>query len=231
MEDVEKMTNTVMAITGDVGAGKSTAAKLFESLGGYLIDADRVVAELWLTPQVTAAAVGRWGEGILDEKGRVVHRFVAERIFADRMEYDWLMGFIHPLVGGEIDRRLRRLWENAEENVERNGNWAVVEIPLLFETGVSPWVTAKVFVTASRETRLERCRERGWDEAEMQRREGFFLPSHERIARADYVIRNDGDRDALKKAVMEIYSKEMRADKKQTKTKFARVRGGTINCI
>ncbi|MDR2137292.1 MAG: dephospho-CoA kinase, partial [Synergistaceae bacterium] len=50
-----------MAITGDVGAGKSTAARLFESLGGYLIDSDRVVADLWRTPAMTAAAVERWG--------------------------------------------------------------------------------------------------------------------------------------------------------------------------
>jgi dephospho-CoA kinase len=108
----------------------------------------------------------------------------------------------------EIERRVRR-------SREKGDSWAVIEIPLLFETDTVPWVTAKVFVTASRETRLERCRERGWDEAEMRRRESFFLPSQERAARSDYVIRNDGDIETLKKAVMEIYSKEISHSKKK----------------
>jgi dephospho-CoA kinase len=202
------MKDTVMAITGDVGAGKSTVAKLFESLGGYLIDADQVVAELWRTSQLTAAAVGRWGENILDEKGHVIHALVAERVFADQVEYDWLMGFIHPLVRVELEGRVRRLREN--DQGWNDQDWIVVEIPLLFETGVAPWVTTKVFVTAPRETRLERCRARGWDDAEMRKRESFFLPSQERIARSDYVICNDSDIDALKKAVTEIYSKRNR---------------------
>jgi dephospho-CoA kinase len=129
----------------------------------------------------------------------VVHRLVAERIFADRTEYDWLTGFLHPIVRAELEERLRR----------KGDSWAVVEIPLLFETGVAPWVTVKVFVTAPREARLERCRERGWDEAEMRRRESFFLPSQDRAARSDYVIRNDGDMETLKNAVTEIYRSEI----------------------
>ena len=186
---------TVMAISGDVGAGKSTVAKLFESLGGFLIDADRVVAELWKTPEMTAAAVGRWGEAILGESGYVLHKPIAERIFNDREEYDWVTGLLHPRVMEEIRRRVE------------TSRWSVVEIPLLFETGVPPWVTVTLFVTASRETRAGRCRGRGWSEAEMAERESFFLPSEERMARSDYVIQNDGGLEELKKAAEEVYAK------------------------
>ncbi|MDR1376783.1 MAG: dephospho-CoA kinase [Synergistaceae bacterium] len=184
-----------MAITGDVGAGKSTVAKMFESLGGFLIDADQVVDQLWRTPEMIAAAVNRWGKTVLDESGNVRHKPVAERIFNDRGEYDWLTGLLHPRVMKEIEGRID------------TSRWGIVEIPLLFEAGVPAWVTVTVFVTASRETRACRCRARGWNEAEMARRESFFLPSEERMRRSNHVIRNDGDLKRLKKSAEEIYAK------------------------
>jgi dephospho-CoA kinase len=183
-----------MAITGDVGAGKSTVAKLFESLGGFLIDADRLVAELWRTPEMTAAAVGRWGKAALEESGYVRHKFVADRIFNNQGEYDWVTGLLHPRVMKEIQRRLETC------------RWGIVEIPLLFEGEIPPWVTVTLFVTASKETRAARCRTRGWSEAEMAKRESFFLPSEERMKRSDYVIENNGGLEELKKNVGEVYA-------------------------
>jgi dephospho-CoA kinase len=188
-----------MAVTGEVGAGKSTVARLFESLGGVLIDADRVVADLWRSPETIAAAVGRWGKGVLDDAGRIVHRAVAERIFPEsgRAEYEWLSRFLHPRVREELDRRVGCL---------KAGEWGVVEIPLLFEAGVAPWVTVKVFVAAPRAVRAERCRARGWDEAEMARRESFFMPGGERMARSDYVVHNDGGLNELRETAEKIYA-------------------------
>jgi dephospho-CoA kinase len=200
------MTSTVIAVTGEVGAGKSTASKIFESLGGVRIDADRVVAELWRTQEIVAAAVKRWGARVLDdsgksgsepgERGPISHKAVAGIVFGDRAEYDWVTGLLHPRVMEEIERRLGLLGDRC----------AVAEIPMLFESGGAPWATARVFVTAPREIRLERCRARGWDEIGMTRRESFFLPAEERIARSDYVIRNDGGLGKLEEAVRAIYS-------------------------
>jgi dephospho-CoA kinase len=172
-----------MAITGDVGAGKSTVSGILESRGWALIDADKVVAGLWRTPDVIDAAVKRWGEGIL-ESGAVARARIAALIFNDRAEYDWTMNLLHPLVKKEMQLRVE-----------------TAEIQMLFEAGVAPWVTLKTFVTASRSVRLERCLARGWDEAEMSRREGFFMPSEERMALSDFVIWNDGTLDDLRKAV------------------------------
>jgi dephospho-CoA kinase len=157
------------------------------------------VAGLWKIPEVIAAAVDRWGEEIVDGEGRVIHRAVADRIFAEsgRAEYDWLSHFLRPRIRGELNRRVGCL---------KAGEWGVVEIPLLFETGVAPWVTVKVFVTASRAVRAARCRARGWDEAEMARRESFFMPSEERMALSDYVVHNDGGLGELGKTAERIYN-------------------------
>ena len=140
---------TAVAVTGDVGAGKSTVARLFESLGGVRFDADAVVAELWRRPDIVGAAVGRWGSGILDSEGRVVFAHVAARLFSSRAEYDWGCALLHPPTRAELARRVASL--------DPKRDWAVAEIPMLFESGVPDWVTATVFVTASRDVRAERA--------------------------------------------------------------------------
>lgn len=191
------LTSMAIAVTGSVGAGKSTVSKLFEDLGGIRIDADLVVAELWREKYLQELATERWGAGILNAEGYVVHSKVAAIIFQDSQEYSWLCGVLHPLVKKEIAFRVARTSLPA---------WSVVEIPLLFEAGVDQWVSATVFVTASWSVRLERCRARGWDEQEMERRERFFLPSEQRMALADYVIDNSGTVEELKNAVRRVYS-------------------------
>ncbi|MDR1740515.1 MAG: dephospho-CoA kinase [Synergistaceae bacterium] len=184
----------VLAVTGEVGAGKSTAAKLLAAaLGAPLIDADAIVASLWKTGAMADLASGRWGVGVLNDDGTVRHAEVAARIFTDKAEYAWLMSVIHPLVMGEIDRR-----------AEEAGALCVAEIPLLFESGRRRGNMRAVFVMAPRCVRLARCTERGWDEEELTRREGFFLPARERAAMSDYVIDNGGSLDALNEAVRKI---------------------------
>jgi len=189
------MPPVVMAITGDVGAGKSTAAKILESMGWALLDADKIVAGLWRTPDVINAAVERWGEGILED-GAVVRARIAALIFNDRAEYDWTMSLLHPLVKKEMRIRV--------EALKGEGRPVVAEIQMLFEAGVAPWVSLKMFVTASRRVRLERCLARGWNEAEMSRRESFFMKSETRMALSDFVIHNDGSLDDLRSLVQRI---------------------------
>lgn len=202
MEEGEAMAAiTALAVTGDVGAGKSTAARLFESFGGVRLDADAVVAELWRRSDVVGAAVGRWGATILDPEGRVVPARVAARFFSSRAEYDWGCALLHPPVKAELARRVAALDPDRE--------WAVAEIPMLFESGVPDWVTATVFVTAPRDVRMKRCRARGWDEAELLRRESFFLPSEERAARSDFVLCNDGGLEDLERVVRSVWEAVM----------------------
>ena len=124
----------------------------------------------------------------MDPSGGIVRGTVAGRIFADRTEYDWACGLIHPLVMAELERRVAELLPD---------RWAVAEVPLLFEVGRPVWVTVAVFVTAPRALRIARCRERGWGEDELTRREAFYLPSDERMALSDFVLNNEGDLASL----------------------------------
>ena len=192
------MAATAVAVTGDVGAGKSTVARLFtENLrGSVTLDADAVAEDLWNRREIIEAAVNRWGGNILDKNGNIVKSSVASRIFSAPEEYKWCCGLLHPLVMDELKKRVAVL--GAEQS-------AVVEIPLLFEAGRPEWVTSVVFVTAPRELRLKRRREqRGWDDAELARREKFFLPSDERIKLSDFVIDNSNGLHELEDEVRRI---------------------------
>ncbi|MDR1730460.1 MAG: dephospho-CoA kinase [Synergistaceae bacterium] len=191
--------DTVMAVTGEPGAGKSTVSRLFEELGGFLIDADRIVAGLWRSPEIIDAAFQRWGKDVMDEEGHIRHASVAKIIFSDRGEYAWVTALLHPLVRKEIQSRIAQ--------PDRKKTWTIVEIPLLFESGAPSWVTVKVFVTASRAVRLERCRSRGWSDADLAERESFFMDSEKRMALSDFVIRNEGSLEALKTLVEEVCAK------------------------
>ena len=183
-------TARAIALTGDVGAGKSTVAGLLEGMGGVRLDADAIALEQWRRPDIAQAAARRWGHRVLDPSGGVVRGAVAGRIFTDRTEYDWACELIHPLVMAELERRVAALSPD---------RWAVAEVPLLFEVGRPSWVAAVVFVTAPRALRIARCRQRGWDEAELTRREAFYLPSDERMALSDFVLNNEGDLASLRR--------------------------------
>ena len=199
------MAATVVAVTGDVGAGKSTVSKLLSLLTGWpRLDADAVALTLWRRPEIVKAAVDRWGADILTSEGerdgrpawQVSSRAVAARIFSAPAEYNWCCGLLHPRVLEEL--KLRVLELPSEQR-------AVVEIPLLFEAGRPDWVSKVVFVTAPWEARVGRCQEqRGWDEAELLRREKFFLPSGERMRHSDFVIDNAGDLHSLEAEVRRV---------------------------
>ena len=171
----------VSAVTGDVGAGKSTLTAFWREAGASVVDADEIVRMLWSRPEIITAAVSRWGESIVDGKGVVLSSRVAARAFGDETEYRWLCDLLHPLVRMEMERRTASL-----------DGWVVAEIPLLFENGPPWWVDVSVYVTASDEFRMLRNSIRGWNDTEIPRRESFLLPSEEKRRRAAVVLENSG---------------------------------------
>lgn len=172
----------VTAVTGEIGSGKSTAARILaEKLGCVCFDADRAAKALWLRDDVKAQAVNRWGTEILDPSGQILTTRIAEHIFSAKSEHDFCNRLIHPLVMSE----LRELVQCREDSV--------LEIPLLPEAGRPDWINRVIYVAADFAVRAERCRaQRSWSVKELRRRESFLLPARERISVCDVVIHNDG---------------------------------------
>ena len=183
----------VTAVTGEIGSGKSTAARILaEKLGCVCFDADKAAKALWLRDDVKAQAVNRWGSEILDSSGQIIIPKLAEHIFSSKAEHDFCSKLIHPLVMHE----LRKLTQNLADSV--------VEIPLLPEAGRPDWAEKVIYVAADFALRAERCREqRGWSVEELRRRESFLLPPNVRMSVCNYVIRNDGGIDELARQLQE----------------------------
>ena len=186
----------VTAITGDIGAGKSTVAKIFEEMGAIRIDADEIVKGLWQNQEVISKAAKRWGDKIIDsseEEKKVDLKAIANIIFNDINENRFACELLHPKVMQII-----------EEKIKFADRWIVAEIPLLFEYGVPAWVNRTIFVTASKDVRESRCCSRGWSELEIKKRESFYLSSEERIKRSDFLIINDNSLEELKKKLLRL---------------------------
>lgn len=179
-----------VALTGDIGAGKSTLAHLWDSMGALSISADDVVADLWKTHEyLRSVARERWGNDLFDSQGILRKDLIAARAFGDTREYQHLCGMIHPLVEERIDYAYR----------ECRG-WFVAEIPLLFERGVPWWVDVTVYVATPEEERLRRNAQRGKPREWLAMMESRLLPRRERLSLARVVLENNGSREEFAEA-------------------------------
>lgn len=185
-----------IGLTGGIAAGKSEALAAFERLGAETISSDAVVHELLETEPLLPRLVERWGREVAPA-GRVDRDRIGSIVFADSDELAWLEGQIHPLVGERIGAWLKSLPEDAEV--------AVVEVPLLFETGMDGVFDTTVAVVTSDEVRGERARARG--HALVDEREARQLPQSDKASRAAHVIQNDGSVEDLERELSALVEK------------------------
>ncbi|GAB4197963.1 MAG: dephospho-CoA kinase [Phycisphaeraceae bacterium] len=178
----------VIGLMGPPGSGKSLVARQMASLGCVVIDSDAIAKRVLDRPETREKLVEWWGESMLGPDGRVNRRAVADRVFSDPEALKQLEGLIHPQVHAE--RKSQRA-----EAMARSGVRAIVEdSPLLLESGIAQECDVIVLVDAPFDLRLERVsRTRGWDRAELERREKNQAPLDIKRECADYVIINDAD--------------------------------------
>jgi dephospho-CoA kinase len=181
----------LLGLTGGMASGKSTVAGWLAEAGLTVVDADRVVAELYAPGGEGAAAVAAiLGDQVLDAAGGVDHARVAARLFSDPDVRRRLEEAVHPLVR----RRFRQQAEAAE-------GVAVLEATLLVEAGYVEDFDLVVSVESSPEAQLRRAIGRGMDEAAAQARLAAQGTGEKRRAGVHRVITNDGSREDLRRQV------------------------------
>lgn len=185
-----------IGLTGGIAAGKSEALAAFERLGAATISSDAVVHELLETEPLLPRLVERWGRKVAPA-GHVDRDRIGSIVFADTDELKWLEGQIHPLVGDRIGAWLTSLPEGT--------GVAVVEVPLLFESGMDDAFDTTVAVVSSDEVRGARARARG--HALVDEREARQLAQEEKASRAAHVVRNDGSIEDLERGLSALIEK------------------------
>ncbi len=181
----------IIGIAGGIGSGKSSVARAFAELGCLVYDADAAVRETLTQDEVKRELVSWWGDGVLDASGEVDRKAVARIVFDAPAERARLEGLIHPRIHDIREAIIVRA--EADEAVVG----VVIDAPLLFEVGLDDGCDAVVFVDVPRAVREERVRGRGWDGAELAKREAAQIGLEEKRARSDVVVSNTGDPGGL----------------------------------
>ena len=200
--------SNVVGLSGGIGSGKTTVARMLEKLGAVIIDADAIVHELQaqgqpLVDEIAAA----FGPEVLDAKGALDRGALGDIVFRDADARQRLDQLVHPRVGAEM---LRRLAEAREANL----SVIVLDIPLLFEgrkagaggaAGMDFRTTILVWVP--RRLQIERQLSRdGYGRAEAERRVSSQMPLDEKRALADHVIDNSRSLEETERQVQELYA-------------------------
>lgn len=178
----------VIGLTGGIGSGKSTVAKLLEEKGAVLLDADRIGWEIYLPGKPAyEEIVAEFGKEVLSRDGTIDRKKLGPIVFSDPKKLTRLNQITHPRIAQEVKDRLAQLAGNGVAV-------AVIEAAILFEAG---WevLADEVWVTVvDPETAAERAAARGGlDPKQVLERIKSQMSNAERVSRSDVVISTAGD--------------------------------------
>lgn len=175
----------LFGITGGIGMGKSTSARLLVERGVSVIDTDILARQIVEPGQPALEEIKRqFGAEMVAPDGQLRRGDLAEKVFSDPAALRRLEEILHP--------RIRNLWKIEVEKWREEGRSAgAVVIPLLFETGAEKEFDAVICVACSAATQQTRLRERGWSDEQIAQRIASQLPMEKKITEADFVIWTD----------------------------------------
>jgi dephospho-CoA kinase len=189
-----------VGLTGGLGAGKSEALRALGELGAATLSTDAVVHDLLAQPELRELVSARLGADVIGDDGSLDRSAMAERVFGDEDARRWLEGELWPRVGQRV-----AAWRTEVEASDPVPPAAVVEVPLLFESGMEAGFERTIAVVADEELRAERAGARG--HAAVEERAGRQLTQEQKAQKADFTVRNDGGLDELKQALSLVLAK------------------------
>ena len=190
-----------IGLTGGIGSGKSTVAKMLRELGEPVIDADDLAHEVMACGGTAYSDIVKlFGKGILNSAHEIDRKKLGNMVFSDKNLLKNLESIVHPRVR-ELSQKRRRELES------RGFARAFYDVPLLFEKNLQNQFDTSVLVYCSESLQKQRIRERnGLNDEEIDRRLSAQIPIDEKRQRADFVIDNSGSLADLKSEVRKILS-------------------------
>jgi len=190
----------IVALTGNVAAGKSTVSALFRSWGAGIVDADQVVRDLQRPgTEVHRRIAERFGQAILTPTGEIDRPALRRLILDDTRARSDLEAIVHPAVRAQRETLVAAARAAGARII-------VADIPLLFEAADPKEFDAVVLVDAPEATRLQRLvNMRGLPGEDARRLIDAQLPSDAKRKQSDFVIDNDGDRTLLERRAKDVW--------------------------
>ena len=194
------MSTRVLGLTGGVGMGKSTAARLLKKVGLPVVDSDDLAREaVQPSTEGLAEIADEFGEGFLKADGSLDRDKMASTVFQDEAARKRLEAIIHP--------RVRTVWKKQiDQWREQKRPVGVVVIPLLFEVDLQDSFDAVLCVACTANTQRARLRERNWDDTQITARIAAQMDIAQKMDLADHVLWNEGAPELLMDQMKEILS-------------------------
>jgi len=191
-----------VGLTGGIASGKSIVLKILASLGCHTINADQIVHALYGPgSEVTRRLAETFSPEIMDGHGQIDRKKLGKIVFSDAEKRKVLNDIVHPAVLAEEKKLLEEFAVKAPEGI------AVVDAALMIEAGSFIFYDKIIVVVADREIRLKRLMLRdACTESEALSRIKAQMPEEEKRKFGDYVIENNGPREALEKKAREVYA-------------------------
>lgn len=187
-----------IGLTGGIGSGKSTAAQIFAELEIPVIDTDAIAHELTMPGQPAVhEIVSRLGNDLISRTGELDRDLLRRRVFEDPRKRLQLEQILHPAILAEMDRRIQNL----------NTPYCIVVIPLLFEKNLQDRVDRVLVIDCPESVQRERVLQRpGMDINQFNAILDSQLSREARRERADDLVTNDSDKDALKQQILALHA-------------------------
>ncbi len=188
-----------VALTGNMGCGKSTVAKMFSELSCYVLDADQIIKSFYNERgSVYQQIISRFGKAITDKEGNIDRKKLASMVFKNKEDLEFLERVTHKA----LYEKLEDIFKNLPEDTI-----VVVEASLLIEKGTYKNYDKTIVVYAPYEICRERALKKGFSLEDFENRWQRQMPIEEKIKYADYVIDNSNGLEKTKEQVIDIYLK------------------------
>lgn len=190
----------LIGLTGQSGAGKSTVAELFRQNGAYVINADKLVAEIYKPNSVCVEVLtSLFGAEIINLDGVLDRKKLAEIVFSEEKYLKQLNSVVHPFVMALFLERIKQIQKKDIDMI-------VYDAPQLFEANADAICDAIVSVTAKKRIRIERiCKRDSITEEQAEQRMNAQFDESVFIKKSDFIIENNSDFTSLKTQFDEIF--------------------------
>ena len=195
------MKKPIIGILGGIGSGKSAVAAEFAKLGCKVIDADKIAHELLKKTAVKKKIVASFGHTVLDSRGKISRKKLADAVFSDAKKLSLLNDILHPLV-------LRRTGQLIKQyNHQKRVKAIVLDMPLLVEVGWAKRCNRLIFINCKHKLRANRALKTGlFSKNQLKIRENFQISLDNKARLADNIIDNNSGFSALAKQVASIFT-------------------------